>query len=153
RELRDEMRPLGHLPARCVWDPARPRQHIRHGTAEVVAVAGDVGKGRILFLADHSVFVNGMMAPRDDNNVEFTQDALAWLADGQRTRVLFVEDGKVRTDFKVQLAGPSGAAGAPRINPEDALDLMTEEQLVGTADATLAQWEAEDGPNATLWDW
>jgi hypothetical protein len=150
-QLPSGMRVIGTLPADCHWEkPGGERGHIDDPLP--FAVAGDVGKGRLLFLADHSVFVNGMMAPRDDNNVEFAAAAVDWLSDGgRRSRVLFVEDGTVNDTFNVQLSAPA-AIQEPPIDPEDLLDLP-EEDLVGMADATLARLEADDELNGTLWDW
>lgn len=69
------------------------------------AVGGDVKNGRVLVLADHSVFINEMMLPDDNGNVEFTTNAVNWLRgeDGRRNRVLFVEDGQIRDSFDVPL--------------------------------------------------
>jgi hypothetical protein len=76
------------------------------GTRETTlfAVGGDVGDGRVLVLADHSVFINEMMLPDDNGNVEFTTNAVNWLrGEGRRNKVLFVEDGRIRDSFEVPL--------------------------------------------------
>jgi hypothetical protein len=48
------------------------------------AAGGDWGEkgGRILILADHSVFINDMMTPDDNDNLEFASNCLEWLTDG-----------------------------------------------------------------------
>ena len=65
-----------------------------------------MGNGRVLVLADHSIFINEMMLPSDNGNVEFTYNCLEWLRgdpkDG-RNQVLFVEDGTINSRFEVPL--------------------------------------------------
>jgi hypothetical protein len=82
------------------------------------AVGGEVDNGRVLVLADHSIFINQMMVPADNNNAEFAWNCLDWLAadrPGERRKVLFVEDGTIQTDFKVPLKdGPGLPPGATR---------------------------------------
>ncbi len=72
------------------------------------AVGGDVGNegGRVLLLADHSIFINEMLMQQDNGNVEFSYNCLKWMVsgpDGPRTKVLFVEDGKINSKFDVPL--------------------------------------------------
>ena len=70
------------------------------------AAASHFGAGRVLVLADHSVFINEMMLPADNDNVEFTYNCLEWLrgdAKVKRTQVLFVEDGRINKKFEVPL--------------------------------------------------
>ncbi len=68
------------------------------------AAGRDWGMGRILVLADHSVFINDMMMRADNNNIDFADNCLRWLRDGgpkRRDRILFVEEGIIVTDFNV----------------------------------------------------
>ncbi len=68
------------------------------------AVGGQVGKGRILVLSDHSVFINAMLWQNDNDNLNFTHDCIDWLTEGgKRNQVLFVDEGKVQTDFNIPL--------------------------------------------------
>ncbi len=72
------------------------------------AVGGDVGDahGRVLVMADHSVFINEMMLQQDNGNVEFAYNCVKWLAGDEaerRTKVLFVEDGRINARFEVPL--------------------------------------------------
>ena len=70
------------------------------------AVGGDRGRGRVLVLADHSIFINEMMLPEDNGNVEFTYNCLEWLRGDPvpgRNQVLFVEDGIINSHFEVPL--------------------------------------------------
>jgi hypothetical protein len=58
--------------------------------------------GRLLLLADHSIFINEMMLPTDNGNVEFTDNCMTWLSDGgTRKKVLFVEEGTINATFDV----------------------------------------------------
>jgi hypothetical protein len=62
--------------------------------------------GRILFLADHSVFTNQMLRLPDTDNLPFAIASLSWLSEkpeGRRTECLFVEDGQVIPNFDVDL--------------------------------------------------
>jgi hypothetical protein len=98
-----EIETLANLPSR-MWTLDFPRNRYIIGLP--FAVGGERGPGKVLVLADHSIFINEMMLPQDNGNVEFTYNCLDWLrgkADGRRTKVLFVEDGRVRTDFDVPL--------------------------------------------------
>jgi hypothetical protein len=70
------------------------------------AAGGTFGKGRLLVLADHSVFINAMLWQRDIDNLEFTEKCIQWLTDkedGRRKYVLFMEEGSPRLDFDVPM--------------------------------------------------
>lgn len=69
------------------------------------AVSAEAGKGRLLLLSDHSVFINEMVLQEDNNNLDFTYQVITWLKDGKRKKVLFVEDGTIQTQLKVPLRG------------------------------------------------
>jgi hypothetical protein len=78
------------------------------------AAGGAVGKGRILVLADHSVFINDMMLQPDNDNFDFALRVMRWLKEPASPggpavrRVLFVDEGAVVTDFKVPLKESPG---------------------------------------------
>jgi hypothetical protein len=68
--------------------------------------------GRVLVIAGHGMFMNGMMQfdmqPRIDNRA-FTENAIKWLLEkkqGKRTQALLVVDGKIITDFDASLHPP-----------------------------------------------
>jgi hypothetical protein len=62
------------------------------------------GKGRILVLADHSVFINLMMLQRDNGNFDLAFECVEWLTEGgKRNRVLLIDEGRVIPDFTVPL--------------------------------------------------
>lgn len=63
------------------------------------AWGGAVNKGRILVLADHSVFINNMLQLSDNANREFALRCVMWLKgeDGSHDQVLFVDDGQIKS--------------------------------------------------------
>jgi hypothetical protein len=69
------------------------------------AVRFDAGDGRLLLLADHSIFINEMMLKQDTFNVDFAYNALDWLKgdNKERNRVLFVYDGQIETKLDVPI--------------------------------------------------
>lgn len=106
------------------------------------AAGGTVGGGRLLVLADHSLFINDMMLQDDTDNIAFTYNCLDWLTAGTgdgtpRHRVLFVEEGKVQTSFDIPLK-------------EVPLPIPPLDALVPLADDTLYQLERENRFNETL---
>jgi hypothetical protein len=97
------LRVLANLPPGCVVEDGMGSRML-FWTPLPFAVGGEVGKGRLLVLADHSLFINDMMLQPDTDNVDFTYNCLDWLRDGQtRHRVLFVEEGDVQTAFDIPL--------------------------------------------------
>jgi hypothetical protein len=65
--------------------------------ADLVGVVGEVGSGRVIVLADHSIFIDEMMAPTDIHNAQFTANCLTYLRgdENQHTNVLLVVDGVI----------------------------------------------------------
>jgi hypothetical protein len=85
------------------------------------AAGGAWGTGRVLFLADHSVFINNMMLQPDTGNASFACDCLDWLRGEEgRDRVLFYDEGKVVTNFNVLVVFP------PLAMPPDPVALVNE---------------------------
>ncbi len=72
---------------------------------DLFAAGGAFDDGRYLILADHSIFLNQMLLQMQDNsNLDFTNACLDWLKHDHADGVcLFVEDGRVRTDFEIIL--------------------------------------------------
>jgi hypothetical protein len=59
---------------------------------------------RLLLLAGHGQFMNGMLGQSDNDNLQFTQNILRWLTDNkQRKYCLFIEENQVMPDFAVPL--------------------------------------------------
>jgi hypothetical protein len=93
-----------------------------------------VGIGRLLVLASHRVFVNGMMGvvddPKDERgfsfdnaNWEFTKRTIDWIRNGQfqpRTRCLFIEDGRIMDKFAVEIPQPPKPP-MPNLSPQQVL--------------------------------
>jgi hypothetical protein len=128
------------------------------------AVGGTVGKGRVLVLADHSLFINRMILPQDNNNLEFAAHCLYWLRGGistpgevlravrshaeqgnanirlagQRIRVLLWDDGVIRSDFQAPL------------KRMPASPLPSEPAIVAALDQTIAQLEQKNAWNRAL---
>lgn len=112
------------------------------------AVGGERGGGKVLVLADHSIFINEMMMPQDNGNVEFTYNCLDWLRSkpgGRRTKVLLVEDGKVRTDLDVPLKNVP-------LDPQDVLGALYEHrnELAAGVEKELGRLEGRNALNEGL---
>jgi hypothetical protein len=67
------------------------------------AAAGEIGSGRIIVLADHSVFINEMLWQLDIQNLDFAYSSIDWLTGRKRTRALFFDEGEIQTSFDVPL--------------------------------------------------
>jgi hypothetical protein len=83
--------------------------------------------GRVLVLADHSVFIDEMMLQKDNDNFDFAFNCIQWLrnADQRRTglrdRILFVYDGEIMSNFGTPLPPPP----TPPIPPLDVNRILT----------------------------
>lgn len=141
------------------WLPNGPEPIILPKQDLLFAVGGTVGQGRVLVLADHSIFINRMMLPHDNGNMEFAANCLRWLRGdasspleiigaakrgnglqqliGQRRRVLFWEDYHVHNNFEVPLKK------MPPVRP-------SEPAIVAAIDKTIARLEDEDIFNREL---
>jgi hypothetical protein len=98
-----KIRPLALLPPLLHFEGGG---RLQPDVVPLFAVGGEIGTGRIILLADHSIFINQMMFPEDNNNVEFTSNCLDYLRgeeSNHRGHVLLVEEGEIRTDLEVPL--------------------------------------------------
>jgi hypothetical protein len=87
------------------------------------AAGSQWGRGRVLFLADHSVFINNMMLQEDTGNIGFTFNCLDWLREGgevRRDRVLLYDDGELIDNLDVPVTIP------PLTVPADPLPLVND---------------------------
>jgi hypothetical protein len=137
-----QIRPVARLPARCALEPRPGVPERGFGAAKALfAVGGPVGKGRLLLLADHSIFINEMMLQEDNNNVEFATHCVRWLREAvpPREYVLFVEDGRVQTRFDI----PLRSVDLPLDKAARLLYARRNEILAG-AEGWLARKEQED---------
>jgi hypothetical protein len=111
---------------------------------------GQEGKGQVLVLADHSIFINEMMLPSDNGNVEFAYNCLEWLHHGSgrpRRKALFIEEGRIETDFNPLLIDPS------RLPPESLPQIIHKlDQVLEKAGPALADIEQENRLNDWLED-
>jgi hypothetical protein len=89
------------------------------------AAGGDVGRGRFLVIADHSIFINNMMLQADTGNLAFAYRCAEWLKgdpQAERTQVLYYEEGELRTDFDI----PLREVPIPPVTAEDVLPFVNE---------------------------
>jgi hypothetical protein len=94
--------------------------------------AGEWGQGRILLLADHSLFINAMLAQTDNENYEFAQNCIVWLGDkGRRDRVIFLDEGVLQEDFSL-----------PALPPPP-IESFSMDRLIRTADEAVVGMEEE----------
>jgi hypothetical protein len=72
----------------------------------VLAAGGDEENGRVVVMAGHGVFQNALLLASDNDNFAFALNCVRWLTEGDRRRVLFVEEGHIQTSFPSPLALP-----------------------------------------------
>ncbi|WP_020471728.1 hypothetical protein [Zavarzinella formosa] len=117
--------------------------------------------GRLLVVADHSVFVNGMMKFTVNNetgelsfpnaNIKFTNQMIEWLKgpDGTRTRCLFVHDNNVIDQFAKQVhLPPDMNPPIPPIPPD-----MLANMMLRMANPMLTEFQNRIRPNSALDRW
>jgi hypothetical protein len=105
------------------------------------AAAGAVAAGKVLVLADHSVFINDMMLQPDTQNFAFAWNCIDWLTDsGKRAMVFFLEDGRVVTDFNITL----------KDKPPLPFPIPSEEQLIEKGNEVLASLDEGDVINRLI---
>lgn len=111
-----------------------PGTQLPGGTA-AIAVGGTIQKqGRVLIIADHSLFINEMMMQRDNDNVYFALNAIDWLTEnGKRDRVLFIENGQIKESFEVPLEEPQ----LPPLPSLDYLVPLMNKAMLGMQDENL----------------
>jgi hypothetical protein len=165
---------LARLPAACrnqAWGDLSLLDPEWGEKGPLFAVGGALGEGRVLVLADHSIFINRMILPRDTGNLEFTANCLHWLrggamstADilqaargqggveqltGQRTKALFWDDGQIRTDFHVAM---KEVPIHPKLPSTPALIAAFDQAFTRSADQYLAKKQETNALNNGLLD-
>jgi hypothetical protein len=126
---------IASLPAGCTTEVSARMGWRPSSVPLPFAVAGKVGKGRLVVLADHSIFIDSMLYPKDTANAAFAENCVAWLTEGgrqPRDRVLFYEEGEIRKKFDV----------LPVRN--EPINLPPVEKLVPLVDRFLADAERTD---------
>lgn len=120
REPDSPLEPLADFPEGCVVHVGRsfgrelflPFRLLKaHGRAHyaVGSPAAQGPRGRVLCLAGHGLFTNGMLLQRDNDNFLFAHNVLQWLRegpDGQRRHALFLVDGQPVASFDASLKPP-----------------------------------------------
>ncbi len=139
---------LANLPAGCVRVNNQGKTVVDNVPERLpFAVGGPIGDegGRLLVIADHSIFINLMMQQTDNGNLQFGFRVAAWLNEsGKRKKVLFIEDGVLKG--KVEAKQLQALPIPPEI-PKPSLDA-----LIGVADQLLGDLEQEDVFNKFLVD-
>jgi hypothetical protein len=141
---------VAYLPAGCTQTstahpPTKGSPGFRHREWEPFAVGGTLGKGRLLVMADHSVFINVMMQQTDNANLAFAAQCIARLDEsGQRDRVLFLDNGVPRDSSDIMLQPLPN----PALPPTPSAD-----NLIAMADPILADIEEKDILNRALVNW
>ena len=94
------------------WPMKRLLTFPQNGENYMVGSSRDASSaGRVLVIAGHGMFMNGMMLQQDNDNFAFTVNAIRWLREGpddtKRSHALFIFDGEIITDFDVKLTRPA----------------------------------------------
>jgi hypothetical protein len=107
------------------------------------AAGGPVSDGRVLILADHSIFINEMMLQADNGNIDFAYRCAQWLMvrpednvvrhstralGNLRDQILYYDDGTVRGS-RADFAIPLKDLPPPPIPPPDTIMGMLDEAL------------------------
>jgi hypothetical protein len=147
-----QVTPFAFLPNESAW--WRPLDG--EPLSLLFGVAGEVGNGRVVVLADHSIFIDEMMRPTDNGNVEFAANCTTYLRgdNGQRTKVLFVEEGKINGSFNVptkRLPAPSLGAIAKTAWDHREQILDTANKRLNHAQTRLNELDRNDAFNKQAW--
>jgi hypothetical protein len=138
---------LATLPQTC-----RDEQGTAPPHAWAFAVGGTLGAGRVLLMADHSVFINQMMLQTDNGNIDFGYRCADWLltsSTGRRDQILFYDEGAVQSDFAI----PLRQLPPPPLPPPDTLLGMLDETVHAMEqEGTFARMEEEDFFNGVVED-
>ena len=85
--------------------------------------------GRILLVADHSLFINEMLMHGD--NMQFAWNCVNWLSAGQRANLIFVHDGRILPRCEI------GSRGLPPIPLDKLLDALSHAPELPAVDPRL----------------
>jgi hypothetical protein len=110
--------------------------------------SGEGPSQRIIVLSDHSVFINGMILQKDNNNITFAMNCIRWVCEPEdgavlRTKVLLVHDGLIEPSFDVQVKQ------VPSTLPSD-LPTDLPAHPVDLINGILAKWEDENIHNEII---
>jgi hypothetical protein len=138
---------LANLPDGCSRLDSKGELGQRFQQELPLAVGGPIGRqgGRLLVIADHSIFINLMMQQTDNGNLQFGFRVASWLNEsGKRKKVLFIEDGVPQSGVKLEQLQ---ALPTPPEIPKPSMNA-----LVGKANEFLANLEYYDELNQFLAD-
>jgi len=114
---------LATFPASC-WIIFGNHPRVVQGDTWPYIVGSDRGaqaQDRMVVIAGHGLFMNGMMAQRDNDNLAFACNCIRWLTEGgKRKHVLFLEEGTVQSTLDV----PLKALPLPPIPPSRVVNKM-----------------------------
>ncbi len=111
------LRAVATFPPGCSPNPFRDRDV----AYEYIAATPALGRpaGRVVVLAGHGLFTNGMLLQTDNDNFDFAVNCLDWLREGPggrpRSHALFVVDGEVIPSFAVPLRPPLPPLPVPTV--------------------------------------
>jgi hypothetical protein len=108
----------GELPA-LAWFPPSSRAAGSANLPFAAAAKPNQGTGQFLVLADHSIFIDGMMLQRDNDNFAFAYNCVTWLRQsprGKRDRVLLIVDGEVQSGFGTPVPYLPSSLPAPDVD-------------------------------------
>ena len=128
-----------------LWNIRKPAERGLDPEERLFALTRETASGKLLLLADHSLFINAMMMPTDTANVEFTSKCLDYLCgrgEERRTQVLLLEDGQVNSNFDISLK-----AIPPGLN-DAAL-----QAILASLDERLAHLEDENTLDRSIDNW
>ncbi|HKB40878.1 MAG TPA: hypothetical protein VKD72_30910 [Gemmataceae bacterium] len=128
----DGVKLLAHFPPESVFVEWGDWEKSVNPRRLIFALSCEHGKGRLLLLSDHSIFINHLLLNNvQEDNWDFAVNSINWLkGDAQeRNRVLFVYDGKIETSLDALL----------RSTPVSLLDEQA--RLVANANAQLKRFE------------
>jgi hypothetical protein len=139
---------LARLPRGCITTPEGEELELRQFHSCLISTETD--KGRLLLIADHSIFINMMMLPDDNGNVEFASNCLNWLSeDGKRKKVLFIDDGDIQSKLDVPIK--PDPFKLPPVAENEVLKGL--DQAIAEANPALMRAESSDFFNRLINHW
>jgi hypothetical protein len=102
-----DLKRLAEFSEDCVWKSGEDFS-VPEGAGYMFCSPGSAPAGdRALVLAGQGVFLNGMLIQTDNDNFAFAWHVINWLGEapgGRREVALFIDDGKVITNFALPLS-------------------------------------------------
>lgn len=129
----------------------KPRQSFARPEERVFGLVyeGNKNRNKLLLLADHSLFINSMMLPTDNANVEFASKSIQYLCENgteRRDKVLLLEEGQINARLEVPLKKMDSLSG-PQLNQ------AAVETILKALDDRLASLEDKNAFDSGLERW